>query len=128
MRSFANLVLPDWILVKSLVSELNAWLGSNPVHFSKRSVITVTLKITGVWSVTPCSLAGIYQHFTETYCVHVQGRRMSHIGIHGNRCIQDGVCGRPWRQSMNSVYYRSWIRISWIDRTTAEFSRTRSCH
>jgi hypothetical protein len=35
-----------------------------------------SVKITIIWDVIQCSLVDKYQRFRETFCIHVQGRRV----------------------------------------------------
>jgi hypothetical protein len=43
--------------------------------------MTVSMKSTSLWDVTPCSLVEVYRRFLETYeyCLHFQGRRVGQV-------------------------------------------------
>jgi hypothetical protein len=49
----------------------------------------VAIKNTVFWNVMPCSLVEVYQLISGTYCLHLQGRRVSHAG---NREKMVAVC------------------------------------
>jgi hypothetical protein len=44
---------------------------------SKLHLRSVVMKISIFWDITPCSLVKVNRHFGGTYCLHLQGRRIS---------------------------------------------------
>jgi hypothetical protein len=71
----------NFLTLNSMSNWLFSFFQMLGVELTWKFNFGTALKITGFWYVSPSSVVDLYQRFGGTYCLHLQGRRVSHISV-----------------------------------------------